>query len=272
MRFRKNSIGGKTSMFNIHKNKITASSCPDVYGNCVRTIEEDEEEKWYVEYLDILKDLTNFSLFLELHFLLLALSTIVLFIWFIVPYFYLAEHMTRIGYTDEQASVVLSVIGLANTVGMVGLGWAGDRLNVAKTYAVCLILCGITVGTMMFFANNYIALIISSALFGLFFASCFSLTPSLLAQLVSLDDFTMAYGLVLLCDGIGNLTGPPLAGMLFDLTGSWEQSFYQAAFWIIISGVLVGIIPYTKNRTLCGSGTKRNDKRPNKKKRVVVAH
>lgn len=53
---------------------------------------------------------------------------------------------------------------------------------------------------------------INTALFGLFFASCFSLVPSLLGQLVPLNKFTMAYGLILLCEGIGNLTGPPVAG------------------------------------------------------------
>lgn len=76
-------------------------------------------QKWYDEVLDILKNLANFSLFLELHFLMQSLSTIILFTWFIVPYFYLAEHMTRIGFTEQQASFVISVIGFTNTIGMV---------------------------------------------------------------------------------------------------------------------------------------------------------
>ncbi|KAJ8923170.1 hypothetical protein NQ315_001724 [Exocentrus adspersus] len=276
MRFRKNSMGCRGAMLNIHKYKIKASSCPNVYRNSMAVDSEEEDEKWYKEYLDILKDLTHFSLFLELHFFLLALSTVILFIWFIVPYFYLAEHMSRVGYSESQASLVLSVIGFTNTIGMILLGWMGDRLNVAKTYAICLILTGMSVGAMMFFTESFVLLMVNSGLFGLFFASCFSLTPSLLAQLVSLDDFTMAYGLILLCDGIGNLTGPPLAGLLFDLTGSWDQSFYQAAFWIIVSGVLVGLIPYTKNRKL-GGGPVLQEKNENRdrgqgKRRIIVAH
>lgn len=275
IRFRKNSMVCRSAMLHIHKYKIKASSCPNVYRNSVTIDDDEEEEKWYKEYIDILKDLTNFSLFLELHFFLLALSTIILYIWFIVPYFYLAEHMNRSGYSESQASLVLSIIGLTNTVGMIVLGWVGDKLNVAKTYAICLILTGISVGAMMFFTDSFILLVTSSGFFGLFFASCFSLTPSLLAELVSLDDFTMAYGLILLCDGIGNLTGPPLAGLLFDLTGSWAQSFYQAAFWIIISGILVGIIPYTKNRKLGGGELLQNktDNKNNKEtKRRIIVH
>lgn len=92
------------------------------------------------------------------------------------------------------------------------LGWLGDKTNVAKFVAICLILCGATVAAIIFFTKNYLLLCMSAGSFGFFFASCLSLTPCLLAELVSLDDFTMAYGLILLCEGIGSLTGPPVAG------------------------------------------------------------
>lgn len=36
-----------------------------------------------------------------------------------MPYFYLAEHLTRHNYTESEASSALSVIGIATTIGMV---------------------------------------------------------------------------------------------------------------------------------------------------------
>ncbi|KAJ8957424.1 hypothetical protein NQ318_004904 [Aromia moschata] len=267
LKHKRHSIGHKSAMLYMSKHRIRASSCPNIYGHASLSAEKEEEEKWYDEFLDILKELTHFSLFLELHFLLLCSSTIVLFTWFIVPYFCLAEHMTRIGYTENQASFILSAIGFTNTVGMVALGWIGDKLNVAKTYAVCLILCGMSIISMMYFTDSYVMLVINCGLFGLMFASCFALTPSLLAQLVPLDHFTMAYGMELLCEGIGNLMGPPLAGLLFDLTQSWSMSFYQAGFWIIGSGILIGVIPYTKNRRIIGTTPLLRDQ--NKKRHQV---
>ncbi|CAH1115988.1 unnamed protein product [Phaedon cochleariae] len=243
------SVPWKPQIFNM------SISSPDVYKSTVKTIPQNaSEKKWYSEFYQTVKSLVDFSLFLELHFLLLAISTVILFVWFIVPYFYLAEHMVRIGYSENQAAYSLSAIGFTNTAGMIILGWVGVRLNIAKTYAVCLLLCGVSIAFMMFLTDSYTMLMINSALFGLFFSSCFSLLPSLLAELVPLEDFTNSYGLILMCMGVGNLTGPPLAGFLFDWTGSWEQSFYQAAVWIIVCGVLVGIIPFTKNRRIIGSG------------------
>lgn len=60
-------------------------------------------------------------MFLEWHFLLMSLSTILLFTWFIVPYFYLAEIMIRNGYSEQEASTLLSIIGFTNFLGMVSI-------------------------------------------------------------------------------------------------------------------------------------------------------
>lgn len=45
-----------------------------------------------------------------------------------------------------------------------------------------------------------------------------------------------------------------MLGFLFDITHSWEQSFLQAALWIVISGILILGISFTKNRKIIGSG------------------
>lgn len=161
-----------------------------------------------------MRGMVDFSMLLELHFLLTSLSTILLFTWFIVPYFYLTEHLSHYGYTEADSSKLLSIIGITSTIGMIFLGWAGDQpwLHVTKTYGCCLILTGLSTMSMNFFSTNYPLLLASCALFGLFFASTFSFTPVILVELVPLDRFTTAYGLILLCQGIGNLLGPPLAG------------------------------------------------------------
>lgn len=257
IRLHKNSVMYRGAMLNIPKYRLRASSCPDIYRNSMITLAHEDEEKWYSGIVEMLKSIVDFSLFLELHFLILNLSTILLFTWFIVPYFYLAEHLTRHGYSESDASGVISVIGVTNMIGMIGLGWAADQpwLHVCKTYAVCLVLCGISCTAMMLFTDNYVMLMISSACFGLFFSSNYSFTPALVVDIISLEKFTNAYGLILLSQGIGNLLGPPIAGLIFDLTGNWEQSFWQAGFWIIVAGILLVVIPYTKDRKICGASS-----------------
>ncbi|XP_046735347.1 uncharacterized protein LOC124404905 isoform X1 [Diprion similis] len=256
IRVHRNSVMYRGAVLNLHKYRLRASSCPDIYRNSITTLAKENEEKWYGELLELLKGMTDFSMFLELHFLMLSLSTILLFTWFIVPYFYLADHLTRNGYTEDDAANLLSIIGITNTIGMIGLGWAGDQpwMNVSKTYTWCLVACGIMTILMSICTPHYWLLVVICAAFGLFFASNFSFTPVILVELIPLERFTTAYGLSLLCQGIGNLLGPPLAGLIFDITESWHLSFLLAGSWIIVSGLLMGVIPYTKNRRIWGKG------------------
>ena len=91
-------------------------------------------------------------------------------------------------------------------------------MSVTKAYAVLLVLCGVTTLAMPLVIGNYWILAATVSLFGLFFASNFSFTPPILVELIPLERFTTAYGLILLCQGIGNLLGPPLGGMYSFLT------------------------------------------------------
>lgn len=243
-----NSISHRNAMLNIKRYRLKASSCPDIFKNSMITIDE-KEENWYDDCVSCLSDMFNVNLFKKMTFNCLCLGTIILFIWFIVPYFYLAEHMIHKGFSEDDGAFMLSLIGITNTIGMVGLGWIGDfpQVSIGNLYAVCLVLCGASVAMIPLAANNYWILVAVCSAFGLLFAASFTFTPSLLVKLVSLDDFTTAYGLVLLAQGIGHLIGPPLSGLIFDLTQSWELAFYLAGGWIVVSGVLISFIHPLKN-------------------------
>lgn len=81
-------------------------------------------------------------MFLDPKFFYFNLSTILLFIWYIVPYFSITDHLLQHGgYTESDGANLISVIGVFNTIGMIILGYIGDRpwLDVSKTYAVCLV-------------------------------------------------------------------------------------------------------------------------------------
>ncbi|KAL5289668.1 hypothetical protein ACFFRR_009614 [Megaselia abdita] len=250
MRIHRHSIHYRGALLNTHRYRLRASSCPNIFRNSMTTIAKEDEDTWYDNFKDTMKSAFDFSLFLDLKFALFNLSTLLLFIWFIIPYFYIPEHMKNYGYTEEDSAKLISIIGIFNTIGMVGLGFIGDRswLNVNICYALCMIVCGVSVGLMPIFVESYGALIVLCTIFGLTFASSFSFTPSILVSLVDLDDFTCAYGLVLLVQGIGIIVGPPLAAFMYDMTLRWDDSFYGAGFFITLSGILAYFIEILEKR------------------------
>ncbi|XP_053675478.1 monocarboxylate transporter 9 [Anopheles nili] len=239
MRLHRNSIHYRGALLNTHRYRLKASSCPNIYRNSMTTIAKEHDEPWYGSFIDTLKSIFDFSLFFEFHFGMLSVSTLLLFVWYIIPYFYIPGYIIKYGFNEQDGANLISVIGITNTIGMVGLGWLGDQpwVDVSKTYAVCLSLCGASIFVMPWVISSYVAMVILCIIFGFTFASTFSFTPIIMVRLVSLDDFTVAYGLVLLVQGIGSLIGPPIAGFLYDVTERWDDSFYAAGFFIFLSGV-----------------------------------
>ncbi|XP_065074519.1 uncharacterized protein chk isoform X2 [Ochlerotatus camptorhynchus] len=239
MRVHRNSIHYRGALLNTPRYRLKASSCPNIYRNSMTTIAREKDEKWYDDFIDALKTMFDFSLFLEYKFSMMMSSTLLLFIWYIIPYFYIPDYMLMYGFTEQDSANMISIIGITNTVGMIVLGWLGDQpwINVTKTYMICMFMCGISIVLMPLLVSNYATMAMLCGLFGFTFASTFSFTPIILVRLVSLDDFTIAYGLCLLVQGIGSLIGPPLAGLMYDLTETWDISFYAAGFFIFLSGI-----------------------------------
>lgn len=141
-------------------------------------------------------------------------------------------------------------------------------------YAVSMVLCGFIIALVPLF-SSYLSLGILSGFFGLFISANYSFTSIILVEIISLERFTNAYGVLLLVQGIANLIGPPLAGQLnniiksilvfellykllmhyfvlgglFDITNSYDLSFYLAGFFIALSGLLLFVHPIMKKIT-----------------------
>lgn len=202
------------AMLSIPRYRLRASSLPDMYRNSMWSFESDsdDEMEWYHRFWQSTKNMFDFRMLMELHFFLLNLSSMILSVWFIVPYFFLNSYMKD--YNVEGGATMISIIGVASSIGIVALGWTGDQpwVNVTKTYAICLIVCGVSVAAYPLFITNYWMLSVISAVFGVTFASTYSYTPAILMELLPVENFTVGYGLILLNEGIGHLIGPPIGG------------------------------------------------------------
>jgi hypothetical protein len=247
LRIHRHSLTYRGAMLNINKYRLRASSCPDIYRNSMTTIASDSVStmnQMFSEFKKLFKDILDFSYFLDIRFLLFAISNFILYTWYDVVYVYLPDFALEHNVSETDASMLISLIGIINMFGEIILGWAGDReeLNPNIVYAICMALCGVSVVMVPFFFT-YTGMCILSSAFGLFIAANYSLTSIILVNLVDLDRFTNAYGLLLLVQGIANLVGPPLAGFSADFTGSYNLSFFLAGGFIVVSGALLMILP-----------------------------
>lgn len=86
-------------------------------------------------------------------------------------------------------------------------------MNPLLVYACSTALSGAVVALIPLAVKNYMGLCAISGAFGLFISANYSLTSIILVELITLERFTNAYGLLLLVQGLSNLMGPPLAGL-----------------------------------------------------------
>lgn len=253
LRVHRLSVTYRGAMLNINRYRLRASSCPDIYRNSMTTIASHGEKTSFgigvaiYDLWDLLIDMFDFSYFRDPKFLLFALSNFLLYTWYDVPYVYLSDHAIKLGYSDNQGSLLISTIGIVNMVGEIILGWMGDRpwANAGLIYAISMACCG-TVCSLVPLVTDYSILCLLSGSFGFFIAANYSLTCIILVELISLDRFTNAYGLLLLVQGFGNLIGPPIGGYIADYTKTYNLSFYLAGIFIALSGGLLLILPLFK--------------------------
>ncbi|KAG8228577.1 hypothetical protein J437_LFUL009282, partial [Ladona fulva] len=94
---------------------------------------------------EALRSMLDMELLKDPIFILFAFSNFCTSIGFNVPYVYIVASAEELGISKERASLLLSVLGVANTVGRVALGWVADKpwVNRLWIYNVSLTICGI---------------------------------------------------------------------------------------------------------------------------------
>lgn len=65
------------------------------------------------------------------------------------------------------------------------------------------------------------------------------LTSVVLADLLGVERLSSSLGWVLLFQGVACLVGPPFAGMMFDLSGSYYAPFLVNGLLITVSGLML---------------------------------
>ncbi|XP_015929018.1 monocarboxylate transporter 12-B [Parasteatoda tepidariorum] len=200
---------------------------------------------WPTSMRDAFKEMMNFKLMGDIIFLMFGFSNFFTNIGFNVPFVYIKDRAIGMNIADDvHASYLLSVIGIANTIGRVILGYMSDRscINRLWLYNASLTLCGLSTA-LSSFCTSYYPMALYSAVFGATAGAYVSLTSVILVDLLGLEKLTNAFGLLLLFEGVACLIGPPITGWLYDYTGSYDPGFYVSGSMIAISGIMLFFIP-----------------------------
>jgi len=175
-----------------------------------------------------LKSRTFWHIALALLCQVMILSTVVTHV---MPY------LSSIGIPREKSGLIAMAIPLASIGGRLGLGWLGDRLDKRRVLAAAFaMMCG---GLLCFaFASSEATglLVLFLILFGIGYGGSHTLRGSAIREFFGRSNFGAIHGLVIGIMMLGVITGPPLAGWVFDKWGSYQP------IWFVFTGLAVAAI------------------------------
>jgi len=98
-----------------------------------------------LEMRQTVREMMDFHLLLDIVFILFSVSNLLTSIGFVVPYIFLPNRGLRLGFDKDEASWLISMVGISNTLGRVVFGYVADKkfVNRLMLYNTVLVICGV---------------------------------------------------------------------------------------------------------------------------------
>ncbi|XP_055304029.1 monocarboxylate transporter 9-like [Sitodiplosis mosellana] len=192
----------------------------------------------------------NLGLLKDPIFVLFTVSDFATSLVYYVPYFIIIDQATELGVRKDQATHLVSIIGIFNTLGRIMWGYISDKpfVNRLWVYNICLTICGLaTIASV--FCFDFKTLAIFSAVFGFTIGAYVALRSVILVDLLGLEKLNNAFGLLMLFEGLATFMGAPLVGFLYDISNSYTPGFLLAGTMIALSGFILFFLPLLQKHT-----------------------
>ena len=131
-------------------------------------------------------------------------------------------------FSTAFGAFVFGLTGAIRILGSVVLGWASDRIDRKMTQAIALFLGGLGVLILLSVPHmSYGAALAFSfaAIYGFGVGGMSTCYAAMCADAYAGRSFAVIMGLLEIAFGLGGFIGPPMAGFMFDFTGSYVLPF-----------------------------------------------
>jgi OFA family oxalate/formate antiporter-like MFS transporter len=145
------------------------------------------------------------------------------------------------GLGSATATLAISVFALGNAMGRIGWGQVHDRLGTRPTVFLSLAFLG---ASMLLFLLPPAPLPVLAAvlLTGIGFGGCFVVYASSVVELFGMGLFPRLYPICFLWYGLAALIGPPLGGLMADVTGSYGASIVLSVVLVLTTAPLTWVL------------------------------
>ena len=137
-------------------------------------------------------------------------------------------YMQDRGLGGWTATIILSLIGLFNIIGTLGIGYLGTKYSKKILLSILYFLRAIIIAIFIFSPPSMYMSIFFGVTFGLLWLSTVPPTNGIVAQIFGTKYLSSLFGIVFLSHQIGAFFGSFLGGYFYDLYGSYDYAWYIA--------------------------------------------
>jgi MFS family permease len=164
-------------------------------------------------------------------FLMLYASWVLATTALFVPFVLLPDYASVHGASGLAGSMLLAVLGGVSILGRLGIGLLGAKMGTSVLFKASVLLMALSY-LVWLTAPSYSWLVVFAAALGLGYGVRMSLMPTVLIELFGVHHLGAVLGIFFTGSGISALIGPPVAGLIVDVTGNYQ--------WGIVFALIAG--------------------------------
>ena len=195
------------------------------------------------------KKIFEFSLLKDGFFIIMLLSTCTSAVGYTNFIILLPSYAIKMGFDKSQASLLLSVVAGLDFVGRIGGAALSDLRFIQRKwfFIVGLLMSGVAL-SLLPMAETYNSLVIYCACFGLASGTYIGVTAVILADQLGPEKLGSSYGITLFVNGLLQLVGPPICGVLFERLGRYEPILVGLGISLIFGASMWLFTPFIERR------------------------
>jgi len=153
------------------------------------------------------------------------------------------------GLEATAAANAVGVLALFNGAGRIIWGLVSDKIGRKKAMSLMFLFQGIMMLVLSEMGSTELTLTIAAAWIGFNFGGNLALFPTTTADYFGTKNIGINYALLFTAYGVAGITGPILAGSVFDMTGSYLWAFIPSGLACLIAAAIsLGLHPPQNNR------------------------
>jgi OFA family oxalate/formate antiporter-like MFS transporter len=147
----------------------------------------------------------------------------------------------KVGLLPQEAALIVSFLGIANSLGRVFWGTMSDRFGRMPTLIATYIVSALCLMTLSWFSTLTLT-VIGLAGIALCFGGYLGIMPSICADFFGSKHIGINYGILFTAYGVAAVVGPRLASWIKDMNaGSYDVAFTLVMFMNIVA-IVIGVL------------------------------